>query len=272
MRLAANLSFLFADAPFRDRFARARAAGFGVVEYLFPYDFDPADLRAALDENGLTQALFNLSPGNWEAGERGLAALPGREAEFRASVGKAMRYAEELGNRLVHCMAGIVPPGQERAAFEEAYIRNLSYACDAAAGAGITVTIEPINPIDMPGYFLTSMDQASRIIGLVGYANLKIQFDAYHAAMQGRDAASEWRRHRAQIAHVQVAGVPGRNEPDTAEMAALMNTLASDGYDGFVGCEYRPQARTEDGLGWAAPWLSARTVRPRAGKGGSRVP
>lgn len=257
MRLAANLSFLFADAPFRDRFARARAAGFGAVEYLFPYDFDPADLRAALDENGLTQALFNLSPGNWEAGERGLAALPGREAEFRASVGKAMRYAEVLGNGLVHCMAGIVPPGEEPAAFEETYIRNLAYACDAAAGAGITVTIEPINPIDMPGYFLTSVDEAARIIGLVGCANLKIQFDAYHAAMQGRDPVGEWRRHRAQIAHVQIAGVPGRNEPDTAEMAALLNTLASDGYEGFVGCEYRPRARTEDGLGWAAPWLSA---------------
>lgn len=256
MRLAANLSFLFADAPFRDRFARARAAGFRAVEYLFPYDFDPADLRAALDESGLTQALFNLSPGNWEAGERGLAALPGRAAEFRASVGKAMRYAEVMGNRLVHCMAGIVPANEEPAAFEEVYVSNLALACDAAAGAGITVTIEPINPIDMPGYFLTSMDEAARILRHVGRANLKIQFDAYHSAMQGRDPIAEWRRYRAQIAHVQVAGVPGRNEPDTAQMTTLIGTLADDGYDGFVGCEYRPRALTEDGLGWAAPWLS----------------
>lgn len=257
MRLAANLSFLFADVPFGERFARARAAGFGAVEYLFPYDHDAGVLRTALNANGLAQALFNLSPGNWEAGERGLAALPGRETEFRESVAAAIGYAEVLGNRLLHCMAGIVPPGGEPAAFEETYLRNLAFAAAEAARAGLTITIEPINRVDMPGYFLTSMDEAARIIDLVGASNLKLQFDAYHAAMQGRDPVEQWRRHRARIAHVQIADVPGRGEPVSAPMAALMGALAGDGYDGFVACEYRPRARTEDGLGWAASWLSA---------------
>lgn len=256
MRLAANLSFLFADAPFMDRFARAAKAGFRAVEFLFPFDHDPKDLRAALDENGLVQALFNLPPGDWEKGERGLAALPGREAEFHDGVAQAIRYSEILGNRLVHCMAGIVLPGTDRDAAEGAYVGNLRFACGEAAKAGLTVTIEPINPVDMPGYFLQSMDAAAAIIECVGADNLKLQYDAYHAAMIGRDPVEEWRRHRDRIAHVQVAGAPGRHEPDTAQMTALLRTLADDGYVGFVGCEYRPRGRMEEGLKWAGEWFA----------------
>lgn len=257
MRLAANLSFLFADVPFMERFARAAKAGFGAVEFLFPYDHDPLHLRAALDSNGLMQALFNLPPGDWEKGERGLAALPGREAEFRGSVAEAIRYAEILGNRLIHCMAGIVPADADAKAFGDAYVRNLRFACAEAAKAGLTVTIEPINPVDMPGYFLVTMEEAAAILERVGADNLRLQFDAYHAAMIGRDPVEEWRRRRARIAHVQVAGVPGRTEPDTAQMAALFRVLADDGYGGFVGCEYRPRGLTEDGLGWARNFVDS---------------
>lgn len=256
MRLAANLSFLFVDGPFFERFARARAAGFGAVEFLFPYEHDACDLRAALDGNGLTQALFNLPPGDWDRGERGIAALPGRESEFRDSVAPAIGHARILGNRLLHCMAGIVPAEAARAEHEETYVGNLAFAAAEAGKAGLAITIEPINPVDMPGYFLTSMDEAARIISRVGADNLKLQFDAYHSAMQGRDPVAEWRRHRPLVAHVQVAGVPGRGEPDTAQMMTLMNALADDGYAGFIGCEYRPRARTEDGFGWATRWLS----------------
>lgn len=255
MRLAANLSFLFADAPFMDRFARAARAGFRAVEFLFPYAHDARELRAALDDNGLVQALFNLPPGDWEKGDRGLAALPGREAEFRDGLAQAITRAQVLGNRLVHCMAGIVPEGADRRASEEAYVRNLAFACAESAKAGLMVTIEPINPTDMPGYFLQSMDEAAAIMDRVGADNLKLQFDAYHASMTGRDPLAEWREHHVRIAHVQVAGAPGRHEPDTAQMLALLAALRSDGYAGFVGCEYRPRGRTEEGLGWAGEWL-----------------
>lgn len=255
MRLAANLSFLFADAPFMARFAHAATAGFRAVEFLFPYQHDPRELRAALDGNGLRQALFNLPPGDWDRGERGLAALPGREAEFHDSVAEAIGYATALGNRLIHCMAGVMPDGAERLAFEHVYGRNLAFACAEAAKAGLTVTIEPINPTDMPGYFLRTMDEAARIMDRVGADNLKLQFDAYHAAMIGRDPLAEWRKHRDRIAHVQLAGLPGRHEPDTQQMTSLLDRLAGDGYAGYVGCEYRPRGRTEEGLRWAKGWL-----------------
>lgn len=258
MRLAANLSFLFADAPFIDRFARAARAGFRAVEFLFPYAHEAQELRAALDDNGLVQALFNLPPGDWEKGERGLAALPGREAEFRDGVAEAITRAQALGNRLVHCMAGIVPEGADRRASEEAYVRNLAFACAEAGKARLMVTIEPINPTDMPGYFLQSMDEAAAIMDRVGADNLKLQFDAYHASMTGRNPLAEWRRRRDRIAHVQVAGVPGRNEPDTAAMTAFLAALETDGYRGYVGCEYRSRGKTEEGLGWAEAWLVTR--------------
>lgn len=258
MRLAANLSFLFADAPFMARFERAAKAGFRAVEFLFPYAHDARDLRATLDENRLVQALFNLPPGDWDKGERGLAALPGREAEFRDGVETAIGYARTLGNSLVHCMAGVVPEGADRRACEDAYVGNLRFACAEAARFGLTVTIEPINPTDMPGYFLQSMDEAAAIMDRVGADNLELQFDAYHAAMMGRDPLAEWLRHRDRIAHVQVAGIPGRHEPDTAPLPALLAALRDDGYGGYIGCEYRPRGRTEEGLDWAEPWLENR--------------
>lgn len=262
MRFAANLSFLFADAPFEARFGRAARAGFRAVEFLFPYGHDLSRLKTLVVANDLRLALFNLPPGDWDKGERGLACLPGRGAEFREGVAQALEYAQKLGNRLVHCMAGIMPKGAELVQLEEIYLSNLSFACAEAAKAGLTVTIEPINPVDMPGYFLTSMEQAERMRARVGAANLKLQFDAYHCAMSGRDPVAEWRLHRAQIAHVQVAGCPGRHEPDTPQMTAFLEALKADNYSGFIGCEYHPRGMTEAGLGW---------IKPRADRGDSPV-
>ena len=262
MRFAANLSFLFADAPFEARFGRAARAGFRAVELLFPYEHDFSRLKTLIVANDLRLALFNMPPGDWDKGERGLACLPGREAEFREGVGKAIDHAQRLGNRLVHCMAGIAPAGVDPAVLEDSYVASLGFACKEAAKAGLTVTIEPINQTDMPGYFLTSMEQAERIRARIGAANLKLQFDAYHCAMSGRDPVEEWRLHHAQIAHVQIAGCPGRHEPDTTQMTALLEVLAADSYSGFIGSEYPPRGLTEAGLGW---------LRPRADRGDNPV-
>lgn len=251
MRLSANLSFLFGDAGLEARLARAAAAGFPAVEMLFPYEADLRALRRGLDRHLLEMVLINLPPGNWAQGDRGLAAVPGREAEFRDGVEAAIVAARVLGNRLVHCMAGVAPADADRQRIEDTYVGNLAFACGMARSAGLTVTIEPINPVDMHGYVLQTMDEAARIQDRVGAGNLMLQFDAYHAAMIGRDPAVEWQRHRDRVAHVQVAGYPGRHEPDTEPMISFLSTLAAEGYGGAVGCEYRPRGRTEDGLAWA---------------------
>ena len=245
-RFAANLSMMFTEHAFLDRFAAAADAGFEAVEYLFPYDYPAEDIRARLDAAGLKQALFNCPPGDWNAGERGMAAIPGREQEFRETIEKALRYAEIIRPDRLHVMAGNAAGKGAQAT----YIDNLSWAADRA-GAWQLV-IEPINTRDMPAYFLNRSDQAVAIIETVGAANLQLQFDLYHAQIMEGDLTRRLEKLIGHIGHIQIAGVPDRHEPDDGELnlAHLMAALDRLGYRGWVGAEYRPAGRTEDGLGW----------------------
>ncbi|EYS97588.1 hydroxypyruvate isomerase [Cupriavidus sp. SK-4] len=256
-RFAANLSMMYNEHAFLDRFAAAAADGFRAVEYLFPYEHAATELRARLDANGLTQALFNAPPGDWAAGERGLAALPGREAEFRDAVGRALEYAGVIGNDRVHVMAGLVPADADRARHRAAYLENVAFAAKAAAAQGITIVLEPINTRDMPGYFLNRQDDAQAICKEIGAANLKVQFDCYHCQIVEGDIAMKLKRDMPGIGHIQIAGVPDRHEPDLGELnyPYLFEVIDGLGYDGWIGCEYRPRAGTSEGLGWLKPYL-----------------
>ncbi|SPA49701.1 2-oxo-tetronate isomerase [Cupriavidus taiwanensis] len=256
-RFAANLSMMYHEHAFLDRFAAAAADGFQAVEYLFPYEHPAAELRARLDANGLAQALFNAPPGDWAAGERGLASLPGREAEFRDAVGRALEYAGVIGNDRVHVMAGLVPADAERARYRATYLENVAFAAQEAAAQGVTIVLEPINTRDMPGYFLNRQDDAQAICKEVGAANLKVQFDCYHCQIVEGDIAMKLRRDIAGIGHIQIAGVPERHEPDLGELnyPYLFDLIDSLGYTGWIGCEYRPRAGTSEGLGWLKPYL-----------------
>lgn len=247
-KFAANLSFMFTDLPFLDRFDAAAKAGFKVVEYLFPYEFAAADLKARLDANGLTQALFNLPPGNWEAGERGLAALPGREPDFDAALSKALDYADALGNTLLHAMPGLRHHGANHAT----YIANLRWAAARAGERGKTLIIEPINERDIPGFFLNTTAQAREVIREVGSAHLGLQFDLYHRQIQEGDVARAIREFGHLALHYQIANPPDRAEPDHGEMnyRYLFEVLDDTGYDGWVGCEYKPRGDTLAGLTW----------------------
>ncbi|HEY4998096.1 MAG TPA: 2-oxo-tetronate isomerase, partial [Usitatibacter sp.] len=256
-KLAANLTMMYGEHAFLDRFGAAARDGFRAVEYLFPYEHAAADLKSRLGEHGLAQALFNAPPGNWDRGERGIASLPGREEEFRRSIDTALDYARVLGNRRLHVMAGLIAPGEDRARHRAAYVANLAHAAAQAASAGITVVIEPINTRDIPGFFLNRQDEAHDVCHEVGAANLRVQMDFYHCQIVEGDLAMRLRKHIAGVGHIQVAGVPERHEPDVGEinypyLFALMDEL---GYDGWVGCEYRPRRGTSEGLGWARPWL-----------------
>ncbi len=255
-RFCANLSFLFADLPFEKRFAAAAAAGFSGVEYVGAYDMPMADIKRHLDDNDLKQVLFNLPPGDWEAGDRGLACRPGREDEFRDSVFKALDYATALDCTMIHCMAGNMATGEDPGELARLYCDNLLYAADEAAKAGVTVLIEPINGIDMPGYLLNSVEQAAIILDQLDHSALALQFDIYHAQLVGGDIASRLAKHLDKIRHVQIAGVPGRHEPDRGELncSFLFYLLDRLGYEGWIGCEYKPQGTTEEGLGWLSPW------------------
>ena len=255
-RFAANLTMMYNEHAFLDRFAAAAADGFAAVEYLFPYDFAAAELKARVDANGLTQALFNAPPGDWAAGERGIASLPGREAEFARGVDRALEYAAILGNDKIHVMAGLAGAGDDRARHRDVYLRNLANAAEQAGRAGITVVIEPINTRDMPGYFLSRQDEAQAICREVGAPNLKVQFDCYHCQIVEGDLATKLERDMAGIGHIQIAGVPQRQEPDIGELnyPYLFSLIDALGYDGWIGCEYRPRAGTSDGLGWFAPY------------------
>ncbi|UBM09597.1 2-oxo-tetronate isomerase [Cupriavidus metallidurans] len=256
-RFAANLSMMYTEHDFLDRFAAAAKDGFQAVEYLFPYDHPAAEIRKRLDDNGLTQALFNAPPGDWGAGERGIAALPGRETEFRTEFAKALEYAAVLGNDRVHVMAGIVPADADHARCRAVYIENLAYASASAASHGITVLIEPINTRDMPGYFLNRQDEGQTTCRQVGAANLKVQFDCYHCQIVEGDIAKKLERDFAGIGHIQIAGVPERHEPDIGELnyPYLFDVIDRLGYTGWIGCEYRPRGGTSEGLGWIKPWL-----------------
>ena len=262
-RFAANLSMLYPEHDFLDRFAAAAADGFTAVEYLFPYAHDASLLASRLREHGLQQVLFNGPPGDWERGERGMAALPGREDEFRRSVDQALRYAEALSCPRVHVMAGLAPAGAERAKLLATYRNNLEWAARQAASARKAVLIEPINTRDIPGYVLNRQDEAHRIVQEIGAPNLKVQMDLYHCQIVEGDVAMKIRQYlpSGRVGHMQIAGVPERHEPDIGEVnyAYLFGVIdevsAACGWDGWIGCEYRPRrgavaGGTTAGLGW----------------------
>lgn len=254
---AANLTMMYNEYDFLDRFGAAARDGFRGIEFLFPYSFAVKDIKGRLDDHGLTPVLFNCPPGNWAAGERGLAALPGREEEFRRGMEQALEYACALGVKKLHVMAGLITPGQDRARYRATYLRNLAYAAEQAAPHGITVMIEPINTRDMPGFFLNRQDEAHAICRETGASNLKVQLDLYHCQIVEGDLAIKMRHDIAGIGHMQIAGVPERHEPDLGEInyPYLFQLMDELGYGGWVGCEYRPKSGTSEGLGWLKPWL-----------------
>lgn len=256
-RFAANLTMMFNELPFLDRFAAAAGAGFDAVEFLFPYAFPVAEVAARLRDNGLTQALFNLPPGNWDAGERGMAAVAGKEDAFRASVRQALPYVEATGVRRVHVMSGHASLADAEACTR--YVESLRFAADALGPLGADLLVEPINPRDMPGYFLSDFDRALDLIARAGRPNIRLQFDIYHRQIIHGDVTMALRAMLPSIGHVQIASVPSRNEPSGEELnyPFLFAELDRLGYDGFVGCEYRPAGETIAGLGWFAPWRRA---------------
>jgi 2-dehydrotetronate isomerase len=251
-KFAANLTMMFNEVPFPQRFAAAAKAGFAAVEFLFPYDYPAAEVARWLQEAGLKNVLFNMPPGNWAAGERGVASLPGREEEFRAGVVRAIEYARALGTPSIHAMAGLLPPGADRKRHREVFVANLRHAAKALAGEGLTLLIEPINRRDIPGYFLNTQAEAHAIREEIDQQNLNVQMDFYHAQIVEGDLSVTLRKHIAHVGHVQIASVPDRHEPDEGEIdyRHIFRLLDELGYPGWVGCEYRPRGRTEDGLGW----------------------
>jgi len=251
-KFAANLSMMFNEHDFPNRFAAAAKAGFDAVEFLFPYDYSPAEVAQWHKENNLKNVLFNLPPGDWAAGERGIAALPGREAEFRAGVAKAIEYALALGTPQLHMMAGLVPAGSDMAIHRKTYFENMKFAAQALAKHNLNLLLEPINTRDMPGYFLNTQVQAHELRVESGEPNVKVQMDFYHAQIMEGDLAETFKKYFKDIGHTQIASVPKRNEPDDGEVnyPYLYQLLDEMGYEGYVGCEYRPKGKTEDGLAW----------------------
>jgi hydroxypyruvate isomerase len=251
-RFAANLSMMFNEVAFLDRFTAARAAGFEGVEFLFPYDCPATDLRSRLSGEGLTQVLFNMPPGDWTNGERGLACVPGRQVEFREAVKKALDYAAALECRQVHCMAGILPAGVSMTTATAVYAANLAWASEQAKPAGVRLVIEPINHRDMPGYFLNTQAQGAAIIQAIGSDRIGLQFDIYHVQTSEGDITKRMEQHMPVIAHMQIADVPDRHEPGTGEIgwSYVFRRIDELGYQGWVGCEYRPAGETVAGLGW----------------------
>lgn len=258
VKLSANLSMMFTEVGFLDRFAAAASAGFKGVEFLFPYAHPADEVAQAAAEAGVEVVLFNLSPGDWDAGERGMAALPGREGAFRAAMTQALDYAAALSCPRLHAMAGIVPDGADATAARRVYIDNLRWAAAEAGAAGRTILIEPINTkVDMPGYFLSGTRAAEQVIAEVGSDHIALQLDLYHMHIMegiGLDRIGLLLPH---VGHVQIADAPGRHEPGTGRIGydTLLPALDALGYRGWVGCEYRPQGDTVAGLGWAADYL-----------------
>jgi hydroxypyruvate isomerase len=253
-RFAANLTMLFNELPFLERFEAAAKAGFTGVEYLFPYGFAVDDLAVKLRDNNLVQVLHNLPAGDWAKGERGIAILPDRVEEFRAGIDKAIAYASALGCKQVNCLAGIAPRGIDRSILELTLVANLGYAAARLKTAGIKLLIEPINTIDIPGFFLTNTNQALELIEKTASDNLFVQYDIYHMQIMEGDLARTMAANLAMIPHVQLADNPGRNEPGTGEInyPFLFAHLDRIGYSGWIGCEYKPKTTTNEGLGWFA--------------------
>jgi hydroxypyruvate isomerase len=248
---------LFTELPFLDRFAAAANAGFKGVEYLFPYEYDKHAIKQRLDEHGLRQVLHNLPAGHWAAGERGIACYPDRHAEFEAGVKTAIEYATTLGCTQVNCLSGMTPRGVDEVTARDAFVRNLRYAAPRLRSAGIKLLIEPINTRDIPGFFLSCTRQAFEIVDAVGSDNLYLQYDIYHMQIMEGDLAKTIERNLPRIAHMQLADPPGRHEPGTGEInfPFLLGLIDRLGYTGWIGCEYKPAARTEEGLAWARTYL-----------------
>jgi hydroxypyruvate isomerase len=256
-RFAANLSMTFNEVPFLERFAAAARAGFAGVEFLFPYAHEKRQLSDLARAHGLEVVLFNMPPGDWDAGERGIACDPSRVGEFQDGIGKAVEYAAELGCRRIHCMAGLQPRAAPEDRIRETYVANLRLAAAELHKRGMHLLVEAINTRDIPGYYLTTTRQALEVIREVGMPNLLFQFDVYHVQIMEGDLAPKLEQHLRQIGHVQVADTPGRHEPGTGEInyPFLFRHIDRIGYQGWIGCEYRPLATTEAGLEWVRPWL-----------------
>jgi len=257
--LAANLTMLFNEVGFLERFGAAGDAGFKAVEYLFPYDYEVGVLKRKLAEHGLKQVLHNLPAGDWGRGDRGIACLPNRVAEFEAGVEQAIEYATALGCGQVNCLAGIRPPDLDEKDARDTLIKNLRYAAPRLKAAGIKLLVEPINTRDVPGFFLSHTAQAVEIIDRVESDNLFLQYDVYHMQVMEGDLAPTIERNLRFIAHIQVADSPGRHEPGTGEInyPFLLAFIDRVGYSGWVGCEYTPATGTEAGLGWTRPYLKS---------------
>lgn len=251
-RFAANLSMLFTEVPFLDRFERAALAGFEAVEFLFPYAHTAQEIKERLDATGLRIVLHNLPAGDWDAGERGIACNPDRVEEFRDGVERAIGYAQALGVPQLNCLAGKAPAGVDVATLRRTFVENLRYAAARLDDAGLRLLIEPINPFDIPGFYLNRTDQAIAILDEVGAPNAFVQYDIYHAQRTEGELAATLQKHLPRIAHVQLADNPGRNEPGTGEInyPYLFAHLDRIGYQGWVGCEYKPARGTKVGLGW----------------------
>lgn len=264
-RLAANLSMLFTEHDFLDRFAAAADAGFTAVEFLFPYAYPAGEVRARLYRHGLSQVLFNVRPGDWEKGDRGLAIDPARQGAFQASIDEAIAYAHAIGCPKLHVMAGLAGDRQPAAEARATYVGNLAWAARRAEASDILLLIEPLNTRDVPGYFLSDLEAARGIIEEVESPALRLQLDLYHRQIMRGDLAAAVRDYWPLVGHIQISGVPGRHEPDVGEInyPYLLDLIDQQGYDGYVGCEYRPLTTTRAGLGWA------RRYGIRGGEGGA---
>ncbi|MDR5831280.1 hydroxypyruvate isomerase [Caballeronia sp. LP006] len=262
-KFAANLTMLFNEVPFLDRFAAASKAGFKAVEFLFPYAYSTGDLQARIEEHDLRIVLHNLPAGNWEAGERGIACLPDRVSEFREGVPRAIEYAKALKVPQVNCLVGIPTAGVSKEQARTMIIENLRFAADALKKEGIRLLVEPCNAYDIPGFALNRSSEGLDVIRAVGSDNLFLQYDIYHMQRMEGELAATIKKNLASIAHIQLADNPGRNEPGTGEInyAFLFDLLDSIGYEGWIGCEYKPLASTEAGLGWLRTIAAA---KPRA--------
>ena len=261
-KFAANLTMLYGELDFLERFAAAARAGFTGVEYLFPYAFGEAQLAERLHAAGLTQVLFNLPAGDWAAGERGIAALPDRADEFRAGVPRAIAYAHALGCKQVNCLAGKVPAGADPQRVRTTFVSNVRFAAQALADAGITLLIEPVNTRDIPGFYLSTSAQALAIMDDVGSDNLKLQYDIYHMQRMEGELAGTIEANLPRIGHIQLADNPGRHEPGTGEInyPFLFELFERIGYRGWIGCEYVPRTTTDDGLGWLHDYARSASV------------
>ena len=254
-RFAANLSMMYTEHSFLERFAAAANDGFAAVEFLFPYEFPADTIAGLLKNNGLRQVLFNAPPGDWKAGERGISALPGREQEFREGFLRALEYAAALDCPRVHCMAGLAAAGADRARMRATFLENLGWAADQAAPAGVDVLIEPIAQRNIPGFFINLQEEGHAVVAELARPNLKVQMDLFHCQVAEGDLAMRIRKYLAapsRVGHLQIAGVPARHEPDTGEVryGYLFDLIDELGYEGWIGCEYAPAAATSAGLGW----------------------